>query len=339
MIEIPTHTKGGRKISWLKRQRLKGEWLGLHALVAIGGALPFWALKPVADFLGGIGYRVDRRGRERALENLQVAFANRFDENERKDMILRSYREFALTFLQLFWSPNVTHENYQKYIDIELEDEAATQKALDEGAIWMTPHYANFEWTALAASCMGAKLTIIAEDFKNPSLTDIFKNVRQSSGHEIISQDRAMIKLLKTLKRHDHCAFLADLNVPVNSASTIVEYFGLKVSVPLLQALLATRTGAPVVPSISRFDDTGRNQLLVLKPMYFAKGADLQQVTQQIWDVLEPHISQDPAPWMWMYKHWRYLSKWKSDSYPSYARRNDDFSAKEEEIFGQPVDS
>ena len=53
---------------------------------------------------------------------------------------------------------------------------------------------------------------VVAQDFRNPMLTEIFK-IREHSGHQVISSNRAVIKLLKTLKRNGNAALLTDLNV------------------------------------------------------------------------------------------------------------------------------
>jgi Kdo2-lipid IVA lauroyltransferase/acyltransferase len=37
-----------------------------------------------------------------------------------------------------------------------------------------------------------------------------------------------------------------------------------------------------------------------------AAGAPLNEIAQACWDQFEPYVREHPAPWMWMYKHWRY---------------------------------
>ena len=38
----------------------------------------------------------------------------------------------------------------------------------------------------------------------------------------------------------------------------------------------------------------------------FPADASFQEMAQACWDQFEPFVRANPAPWLWMYKHWRY---------------------------------
>jgi KDO2-lipid IV(A) lauroyltransferase len=44
-----------------------------------------------------------------------------------------------------------------------------------------------------------------------------------------------------------------------------------------------------------------------------------QQIAQACWNSFEPYVRKNPAPWLWMYKHWRYLPADAARPYPFYA--------------------
>src|SRR5688572_2205600 len=90
------------------RQRL--EYLGLNSLVRLVGALPYGALRPLANFLGAVVHAFDRRGRAVALANLDAAFGDAFSPARKKQIARSSYQTFARTMLELFWSPGFTRE-------------------------------------------------------------------------------------------------------------------------------------------------------------------------------------------------------------------------------------
>ena len=48
-------------------------------------------------------------------------------------------------------------------------------------------------------------------------------------------------------------------------------------------------------------------------------GMTHQQFAQACWDSFEPHVRNNPAPWLWMYKHWRYRPANAPRPYPFYA--------------------
>jgi hypothetical protein len=44
-----------------------------------------------------------------------------------------------------------------------------------------------------------------------------------------------------------------------------------------------------------------------------------QQTAQACWNSFEPYVRENPAPWLWMYKHWRYSPAHPDRAYPFYA--------------------
>jgi len=48
-------------------------------------------------------------------------------------------------------------------------------------------------------------------------------------------------------------------------------------------------------------------------------GMTHQRIAQACWDSFEPYVRRNPAPWLWMYKHWRYRPANADRPYPFYA--------------------
>jgi KDO2-lipid IV(A) lauroyltransferase len=308
--------------SILKKLRYRLEWLLVVGAKRIIPLLPRPALLALSRGLGGLAYLVDRRGRTTALQNLRAAFtAGEMPDAELRKTARASYRHFAQSMCDLFWGQRLTRENFSKFARFEFEDDEAVAAARKPGAIWVTPHYCNFEWIAL---CMGFRdypFCIVAENFKNPLLTSLFTQCREHSGHTIIPQERAMIRLLKHLKNGGHAAFLPDLTVRPGNAATAIDCFGLTTSVTVLHAMLAQRTGLPIIPGVCLPQEDGTYLLKGFRPLDISAGATTQQIAQACWKVFEPTIRSAPAPWLWMYKHWRYRPRDPAEGlrYPAYA--------------------
>jgi lauroyl/myristoyl acyltransferase len=100
----------------------------------------------------------------------------------------------------------------------------------------------------------------------------------------------------------------------------VIECFGRKVCVTSIHAELQKRTGLPVIPSICLPLENGRYEMHYFKPIYFSPDDTSESIAQACWDIFEPVIKKNPAPWLWMYKHWRYIpTPEEKDNYPSYA--------------------
>jgi len=147
---------------------------------------------------------------------------------------------------------------------------------------------------------------VVAQDFKNPAITRIFKRLREQSGHTFISQDNAMIKLMKALKRKGHAGLLTDLNIVPGRAAAAIQCFGLWTCVPTLHVELAKRLGLSIITGVCRPLPDGRYEANLFEAIEPTAEDDTREMTQRVWNRFEKVISENPECWMWMYKHWRY---------------------------------
>ena len=322
-----------RSLGPWKRFRFRLEVVALRIVIAIVSRLPRPILLRVARTFGSIAYHVDKRGRGIALENLRLAFPDK-GTSEITEIAKASYRHQALSTLDLIWAArNLTAERATKLVRYTFEDCGDFDQIGEEAAIWVTPHYGSFEWLSTEWSLTHEKKPmIVAQDFRNPGLTPIFRDLRAFSGNTIISSERAMVRLLKHVKRGGQTAFLTDLRTKPNKASTIIECFGFKTSVTLLHAFLAIQTGAPVIPVICLPQTDGTYRFHFYPRIHASKQDHPQDLAQRCWDVFEKQICEDPAPWLWMYKHWRYLPKDSERPYPAYASESKAFNEAEERL-------
>src|SRR5687767_14236679 len=88
-----------------KRLRFRLEYLILRAAVRIVPLCPLWLIRCAANVLGTIGWMLDRRGRTNGMENLRCALGPQYSIPQRRRILHASYRVFARTFFDLFWSP------------------------------------------------------------------------------------------------------------------------------------------------------------------------------------------------------------------------------------------
>jgi Kdo2-lipid IVA lauroyltransferase/acyltransferase len=285
------------------------------------------ALIRMSKFFGTLAYHLDSRGRHTAQENLRKAFASeQITEARVREIAQASYRTFARTFMELFCSAGLNKENITEHIRIRYEDESTEAEAHKHGSIWVEPHFGNFEIVSLAVGFRGFPLLIVAQDFKNEALTDIFKQLRQVGGHNIIPQEGAMLRLMKALKRGGHTAILSDLTIKPNKSAMVLNCFGLKTCATTIHTSLSHRLNIPILPTVCRTLPDGTYEALVHAPMRPADFDSPEHMAQEIWNWYEGHIRQAPEAWLWMYKHWRYLPTTEPDpSYPDYANPHKGF--------------
>ncbi len=291
--------------------------------------LPRRACMRLGHVLGEIAFRFDKRGRSVALANLECALGARFGESERREIVRSSYRNFARTMMDLFWSVRLNRDNYQQWVHLDGLPQLQERLARDrKGAIFLCVHQGNWEWASLLGGFTGHILAVVAEGFKNPLLTDIFRRLREHTGQEIIPQENSLLRMLKIVKRNGLTGMLVDLNLRPSQAATIVEAFGpggLKMCVPLLHAVLAQRIGTPLIPIETVPLPDGGCRVIVHPALEYPEGATLQQICQACWDYFEKLILARPQHWLWPYKHFRFRPKGTERPYPFYSNESGKF--------------
>lgn len=291
----------------------------------------------LANALGEIAYRLDRRGRTVALDNLRCCLREK-TRAQHEEIARESYRNFARTILDLFWAPALARPENRHWLRVNNRSGPLPELGSGKpGGIYLTLHFGNWEWGNLAGGFEGHQYPAVAEKFKNPALEPIFKELREISGVTIIPQENSMMRMLKAVKRGGITAMLADLTLPPTQASTVIRAFGKELCVSVLHAVLAQRGGARMVPGIAWPDADGGCTVEVYPDLSFPENASLQQMVQQCWDFFEPHVRAHPGLWLWPYKHFRYKPKGATEEYPAYANESGAFEKLRRRELGKPL--
>jgi lauroyl/myristoyl acyltransferase len=307
-------------LSRAKRSRYALEWLGTVLVATLVPIIPRRACLLVAWAGGRLAALFDRAGRKVAAENLQVAFGDSLGSGPRSAIITKSYQHFSQTALDLLWSRNLTRHNFGRFVELENFEETSRDTGPERSVIIACYHYSNFEWLSLVCGFLGLAGTIIAQEFKNSRLDPIFRQLREQSGHQFVARDRGIVRLYKVLRRKGRTALLVDLTIPPRQGAVAIDCFGLKTSVTSAHAWLHQQTGAPIIPAHCEPLPNGRYRLVFHSRLRDTAAMSLQQIAQACWNSFEPYVRRNPAPWLWMYKHWRYKPSQTDREYPSYAQ-------------------
>lgn len=304
--------------SLFKQWRYQLEALGLRILAAVVPRLPRGLCLAFAKVAGTLAAVLDRAGRRVALSNLEAAFGATLARPERRRIVRESYQSFARSMVDLFWSARLTSENYAALITIENRDRFEREIAPTGSCIFACLHYGNFEWMSHAMAFLGYDTDVVAQEFKNPLLGVTFDRLRENAGNRVVPRRGAFVRLYKILKRGGRVALFADLTIPASGASVAIRCFGLETCVTAAPAWLHEKTGAPIIPVHCEPLADGRYRF-VIHPAIRARGGTPRDISQQCWDCFEPVVRAQPAPWLWMYKHWRYQPEAAQRDYPPYA--------------------
>lgn len=221
-------------------------------------------------------------------------------------------REMILHFARMIFEVphilNMNQGNLNTYVI--LENEENLQKALKKGkgAFILTGHLGNWEFMAAALSLRFGRLSIVARPFDFRPLDRVMHRLRSRFGAEVIPKQKAMRRLLTTIKQKRIVGILLDQNVDWY-AGVFVKFLGEWACTNKGLALLALKTGAPVIPTFSVRHGDGRYRIVFEEELRLIrtgdKQKDVEENTALFTRVIESYIKRYPEQWLWFHKRWK----------------------------------
>jgi Kdo2-lipid IVA lauroyltransferase/acyltransferase len=278
------------------------------ALFRTLGGLPKGLRQALAIILGRLVFAVDRKHRRIALQNLQLAFGAEKSEAERFSIARRVFENLFHLIFEVAWSHRLTVEELPKYF--RLSGTEYFHRALDKGkgALCLTAHFGNWELLPIAAYLGHIHGRIVYRPMDTPFLDRFFKESRSRYGGVMIPSHRgAMRKIYRELKRGFPVAMLMDQNVDWYEG-VFVDFFNHRACTNTGMALLALKSGAPVVPAFvirtpGGFHTAFGPELPLIQTGDPTKDVELN--TAQYNKVIELYARRFPDQWFWVHQRWK----------------------------------
>ncbi len=281
--------------------------------------LPRPAVLILAKGLGYLTYLCSRSRRKIATANLNLVYGESLSSKEKRAINIKSFQNFALVFLDLFWFNSHTDIRIEKY----LRHEQSADPIFDGNpTIIVTAHFGNWEVVSIACGKKGVPLTSVALESKSATTEKFLDKLRMSSGSEIVSRNGAIRKIIRALRSGRGTAFLLDHNTLPEEGGKFVPFFGLAVPVSDVVGAIYQRTNAKIVIAWCMPDAKGIYTVRALPPVKLGEGGiPKEELTAYITKSLENIIRDHPQYWLWCYRRWRYYrSEDPTAKYPFYAK-------------------
>jgi phosphatidylinositol dimannoside acyltransferase len=280
-------------------------YLAMRLGMGIVGVLPY----RVAI---GLGYRAGRvysrwdTGRKKMVERHAVRLG--VASNEIQEHVREVFAAYGRYWAEALW----VRPRHQPFIEAHTTDSGLelVELARDagNGMIFALPHMGNWEYAAPIAHRLGLNVVAVAENLRNKRIRDWFLRLRNSMGLNIILATGAsqVIRELETaIAQNTAVALLCDRDL--RGKGVRVEFLGETTTMPAGPVSLAIRTGAPLFPAATYFNDSGHH-VVVRPPLEIPDGPDrtarIQAGTQLLAKELEALILAAPAQWHLLQPNW-----------------------------------
>jgi Kdo2-lipid IVA lauroyltransferase/acyltransferase len=258
--------------------------------------------------LGIVVYFMDWEHRKVALQNLSLAFGQEKSESEIQGIARRTFQNLGMMSIEFFRIPKMDAETFKERVKIEGLEEALRLLEKKKGALLLIGHFGNWELMGLMSKVIGNPIMVIAKPMKKNRWVDQFiTKVRNASGLEVISSVKASRKVMKALSQNRVVGILIDQRAK-RSEGIWSDFFGRKAPTTPSLAVLAMKTGAPVLPVFMLRNGFQKHRLLIKEPLELIHTGDIKKDveanTQLFNHTLESMIRQYPDQWFWVHRRW-----------------------------------
>ncbi len=281
-----------------------------YALVAVAralaGGLPEPLSRAMGTAIGLVFYAVDAPHRRVAVRQLEAAFPVR-SHGECRRLARQTFGPFGRLVVTVLRASTMTPAQILERVEVEGADRVRAGLAGGKGVIIFVGHFGYWELHGLVHGIVLPSLAVLARPLDNPRLEAMLERTRRATGNTVIYRQGALRKVLRALEANQAVAIPIDQHIQGANAVT-VDFFERPASTTSALAMLALRTGAPVIPAFALPLPGGRYRLIYEHPVEPppAGSADpVRELTQRCSDVLEMYVRRHPHLWLWMHRRWR----------------------------------
>ena len=269
------------------------------------GLLPEISAYKLSKVISDRIYRKNGKGVKRLRGNYQRVMPN-MSEREIEDLTkdgMRSYLRYWFdTFRLNKWSKSRIIETTFVVRENLLRDPIATK----QGCIIALPHAGNWDHAAAYFCSTGITLTAVVEKLKPEAIFKKFLAYRQSIGIEAIShKEKTMPILMERLNQGKLIALVADRDMSRNGIE--VNFLGGIAKMPAGPAILALKTGSPLVTAYIRYLEKGIEITFdetIKLPVAGSEEEQINIITQSMADNFAKRIKDSPVDWHMLQRIW-----------------------------------
>ncbi len=283
--------------------------LFVDALFWFFGSLPPSITVRLGCGLGWFLQRIVKYRRTAILQHLKIAFPDIADR-ELETLLRRIYRHYGLLLLEFLALPRVPAAKLKSLVSLEGLENLEKAQAQGSGCLILSAHTGNWEYGLARAGEENLNVNVIVKEIKGRSADYAASRLRSSHRVRTIPRRNSIRLILGALKQSELVVFVLDQNM-TQDEGVFVDFFGRPAATMSGLAIIAARSGVPVVPVRAyRDEDMIHHHVCFMPPMQWEEvSADSQENirhnTQRYTSALETMIREHPEQWIWIHRRWR----------------------------------
>lgn len=293
------------------------EYAGMRLGARLARAVPLPRAQAIA---GAVARRLFDRDGERtrfALANLRIAFPDAPDADLRA-IGRQSFAHLAWNALDVLRAEGWTAPELRARFDFRGLEQLDRALAVGKGVFLLSAHLGNFDLGGRALAERGYAVYAVSRFMRNPRIWRYVRAERERFGAGAIDHRRALAPTLRALRARGVVAILND-QYSRRSQGIFVPFFGVRASTSAGLAVLALRTGAPVLPTFAVRDGADHHTVSIEPPLPVPAGDDreaaIAELTARANAALEAAIRKYPEQYLWAQRRFRHSPDLERDLY------------------------
>ena len=260
--------------------------------------------------VGSLGHLLDRRHREVALHNLELALPE-IGPAERRRLVRACFRHFGAALCDAISSTRFDAVEICRHFTLEGWENLEAAEGRGKGIFVLSAHIGFWELVSPIIGLYRGPMHIVVRPADNPWLDRELQSLRERFGNVTLSKRGAARRMIEALRAAGRVGILIDQRVQEREGIR-VPFFGRPALTSPILARLSLRTGAAVVPVAVYPEPDGRYRFVarpaILPPTPEDTGQDddetVTALTRRYLEAAEEDIRAHPEMWLWMHRRW-----------------------------------
>lgn len=269
-------------------------------------------MNPKPPLAGRIFYHFLPFRRRVILENLRIAFGSEMSESEIRRLAQSFYGHFARLFAENIGFMRMSDDEIRRRVRVLGHDILLDAARQGKGILLLTGHFGNWEISPVGSILhfpeFRGRFHVLRRPVAAKPVERMLFDRFYRAGLDIIPKKNSLGLILDALAKNDAVVFVMDQYARPDRDGIEVDFFGKKAGTFKSLALVARRSGAPVIP-VSSWREGPTHVVRFEKPLEWIESPssedELYRNTLAYNRVLERMVREHPEQWWWPHRRWK----------------------------------
>lgn len=273
----------------------------------VSRTLPLPLAGGVARLLSRTAARVSRERRMIVARHLRRVRPE-LEGRDLRRAVDATFESYARYWVESFRLPDMSAEEVDAGFVVKDFHHISDAISAGTGVIVTMPHLGGWDWAGFwLTSVHRYEVTVVVEAVEPPALFEFFASFRRELGINVVPLGPSSgTEILRALARNHVVCLLADRDI--TGDGIVLDMFGERTSIPAGPAMLALRSGAPLLTAAVYFEGARGHRAIVQAPLDTERHgrlrSDVDRVTHDMVERLEGLIARAPEQWHLQQPNW-----------------------------------